>query len=94
MVTATSTGRRAVGLARAGAGIDRQVDWSDYETCAYEKLEFERADRLSYLAAAPDFRLLDTELARLDELLFGFEWDAAARWVADRPMLDQVLRAA
>jgi hypothetical protein len=35
---------------------------------------------LSYLAAAPDFRLLDTELARLDVLLFGFEWDAAARW--------------
>src|ERR1700683_229425 len=31
---------------------------------------------------------VDTELARLDELLFGFEWDAAARWVADRPTLD------
>jgi membrane-associated phospholipid phosphatase len=38
--------------------------------------------------------LLDTELARLDALLFGFEWDAAARWVADRPALDQVLGAA
>lgn len=48
----------------------------------------------SYLAAAPDFRLLDTELARLDVLLFGFEWDVAARWVADHPMLDQVLQAA
>jgi hypothetical protein len=34
-------------LARAGAGIDRPVDWSDYESCAYEKLESERADRLS-----------------------------------------------
>jgi hypothetical protein len=49
---------------------------------------------LSYLAAALDFRLLDTELARLDVLLFGFEWDAAARWVTDRPVLDQVLQAA
>jgi hypothetical protein len=48
---------------------------------------------LSYLAAVPDFPLIDTELARLDVLLFGFEWDAAARWVADRPMLDQVLQA-
>jgi hypothetical protein len=49
---------------------------------------------LSYLAAAPDFPLIDTELVRLDALLFGFDWDAAARWVADRPMLDQVLQAA
>jgi hypothetical protein len=48
----------------------------------------------SYLAAAPDFPLLDPELARLDALLFGFEWDAAARWVADRPALDQVLQTA
>jgi hypothetical protein len=49
---------------------------------------------LSYLAAAPGLPLLDTELARLDALLFGFQWDAAARWVADRPTLDQVLLAA
>jgi hypothetical protein len=49
---------------------------------------------LSYLAAASDFTLIDTELARLDVLLFGFEWDAAARWIADHPMLDQVLQAA
>ena len=27
-------------------------------------------------------------------MLFGFEWDAAARWVADQPALDQVLQAA
>ena len=49
---------------------------------------------LSYLAAVPDIPLIDTELARLDVLLFGFEWDATARWLADRPMLDQVLQAA
>jgi hypothetical protein len=49
---------------------------------------------LSYLAAAPDFPLLDIELARLDALLFGFEWDAAARWVAGHPALDHVLQAA
>jgi hypothetical protein len=49
---------------------------------------------LSYLAAVPHFPLIDTELARLDVLLFGFEWDAAAQWVADRPILDQVLQAA
>jgi hypothetical protein len=49
---------------------------------------------LSYLAAVPDVPLIDTELARLDVLLFGFEWDATARWLADRPMLDQVLQAA
>jgi len=47
---------------------------------------------LSYLAAVPSFPLLDADLTRLDAMLFSFEWDAAARWVANRPMLDQVLQ--
>ena len=49
---------------------------------------------LSYLAAASGARLLDSDLTRLDALLFGFDWDTAARWVANHPTLDHVLRAA
>jgi membrane-associated phospholipid phosphatase len=48
---------------------------------------------LTYLAAATGFPLLDDRLAQLDAL-FGFDWDTAARWVANRPALDWVLRYA
>jgi hypothetical protein len=49
---------------------------------------------LTYLAAASGFPLIDADLARLDARLFGFEWNAAARWVADRPKLDSLLTVA
>lgn len=47
----------------------------------------------SYLAAMSGFPLLDSELARFDAML-GFEWDNAARWVAERPALDRILQYA
>jgi hypothetical protein len=49
---------------------------------------------LTYLAAAPGFPLLDGELSRLDALLFGFQWDTAARWVVGHPLLDVALQKA
>lgn len=49
---------------------------------------------LTYFAAASGAPLLDGELARFDALLFGFEWDVAARWVADHPALDRLLQLA
>jgi membrane-associated phospholipid phosphatase len=48
---------------------------------------------LTYLAATTGFPLLDDALARLDAML-GFDWDAAARWVGQRPMIDWVLGCA
>lgn len=47
----------------------------------------------SYLAAMSGFPLVDAELARLDAAL-GFDWDTAARWVAERPALDRLFYAA
>jgi hypothetical protein len=46
---------------------------------------------LTYLAATPAFPLLDAELAKLDTILFGFEWDTAAQWVAAQPLLEWLL---
>jgi membrane-associated phospholipid phosphatase len=46
---------------------------------------------LTYLAATPGFPLLDDKLAQLDALI-GFDWDTAAQWVADRPLIDCVLQ--
>lgn len=47
----------------------------------------------SFLAATTNFPLLDGELSRLDAL-FGFEWDAVAAWVAERPTMEQALHKA
>ncbi len=49
---------------------------------------------LTYLAATVDFPLLDGQLARLDALLFGFDWQAAARWIGNHPVLDWVMAKA
>ncbi len=49
---------------------------------------------LTYLAAASGVPLLDAELTRFDALYFHFDWNAEARWVADRPALDWLLRGA
>ncbi len=48
---------------------------------------------ISYVAAAlaAHVPLLDATLARLDVVLFGFDWDAAAHWVDARPAIEQVL---
>ena len=46
---------------------------------------------LSYLAAVPAFPLLDGKLTNLDALAFGFDWDTAARWVAEHPTLERLL---
>jgi hypothetical protein len=48
---------------------------------------------LSYLAATAGFPLLDDKLAHLDAML-GFDWDGAARWVGERPVVDWVLQRA
>jgi membrane-associated phospholipid phosphatase len=48
---------------------------------------------LTYLAATMGFPLLDDRLAHLDAML-GFDWDTAARWVAQWPMIDWVLLCA
>ena len=49
---------------------------------------------LTYLAAASGYPLVDSTLARLDAMLFGFEWHVEANWVADHPMLDRLLQRA
>ena len=51
---------------------------------------------ISYVAAALAARvpLLDDTLARLDMVLFGFDWDVAARWVDARPVIEQGLSIA
>ncbi len=48
---------------------------------------------LTYLATGVGFPLQDAALARLDALI-GFEWHAAAQWVAARPWLDWTLQQA
>jgi membrane-associated phospholipid phosphatase len=45
----------------------------------------------TYLAATAGFPLLDDKLAQMDALI-GFDWDTAAQWVADRPLIDYVLQ--
>jgi PAP2 superfamily len=49
---------------------------------------------LSYMAALPCFPLLDGQLAKLDALLFGLDWNTAARWVADHPTVEWLLKVA
>jgi membrane-associated phospholipid phosphatase len=51
---------------------------------------------VSYLAATAGAHvpLLDTTLSWLDATLFGFDWNTADRWVADRPAIEGVLLAA
>ena len=51
---------------------------------------------LIYAAAAlgAGFPTLDDTLGRLDRMLFGFEWDAMARWLAGRPGIEWVLSSA
>jgi membrane-associated phospholipid phosphatase len=48
---------------------------------------------LSYLAATIGAPLVDQRLVQLDAVL-GFDWDSAAQWVGQRPILDRVLRYA
>jgi membrane-associated phospholipid phosphatase len=48
---------------------------------------------LPCLAATIGFPLLDARLAQLDAML-GFDWDTAARWVSERPLIDLVLQIA
>jgi membrane-associated phospholipid phosphatase len=49
---------------------------------------------LTYLAASSGYPLVDSALTKLDALLFGFEWNVEANWVANHPMLDWLLRRA
>jgi len=42
---------------------------------------------LTYLAATTGFPLMDDRLARLDAIV-GFDWDTAAKWVGERPVVD------
>jgi hypothetical protein len=49
---------------------------------------------LTYLAAASGCSLVDSTLTRLDAILFGFEWNVEANWVANHPALDWLLRRA
>jgi membrane-associated phospholipid phosphatase len=49
---------------------------------------------LTYLAAASGYPLVDTGLTKLDAVLLGFDWNAEANWVANRPMIDWVLQQA
>ena len=49
---------------------------------------------LTYLAAASGYPLADGALTRLDAMLFGFEWNAEANWVAGHPTLDWLLQRA
>jgi len=48
---------------------------------------------LPFLAATTGLPLLDATLAQLDAII-GFDWDNAARWVNERPLLDLVLQIA
>jgi membrane-associated phospholipid phosphatase len=48
---------------------------------------------LTYLAATTGFPLLDDKLAHLDAML-GFDWDGAARWVSERPVIDWIFQRA
>jgi len=48
---------------------------------------------VTYLAASTNFPLVDAGLSRLDAI-FGFDWDSAARWVGERPVIDWVFQRA
>jgi len=48
---------------------------------------------LTYLAATTGFPLLDDRLARLDAMV-GFDWDTAAKWVGERPVIDWLFQRA
>jgi hypothetical protein len=49
---------------------------------------------LTYLAAASGYPLVDSASARLDAILFGFDWNIEANWVANHPTLDWLLQQA
>jgi hypothetical protein len=49
---------------------------------------------LTYLAAASGYPLVDSASARLDAILFGFDWNVEANWVANHPTLDWLLQQA
>jgi PAP2 superfamily len=49
---------------------------------------------LTYLAAASGYPLVDGELTRLDAMVFGFNWNVEANWVASHPALDWLLQQA
>ncbi len=49
---------------------------------------------LTYLAAASGYPLVDGALARLDAMLFGFEWNVEANWVTHQPTFDWILQHA
>ena len=49
---------------------------------------------LTYLAAASGYPLVDTASASLDAILFGFDWNVEANWVAAHPAIDWLLRQA
>jgi hypothetical protein len=49
---------------------------------------------LTYLAAASGYPLVDGLLTKFDAILFGFEWNAEANWVANHPTFDWLLRRA
>jgi hypothetical protein len=49
---------------------------------------------LTYLAAASGYPLVDSALTKFDAILFGFDWNVEANWVANHPMLDWLLRRA
>jgi len=44
---------------------------------------------LTYLAATTGFPLVDGSLVRLDAMV-GFDWNSAAHWVGERPMIDWI----
>ncbi len=49
---------------------------------------------LTYLAAASGYPLVDGALTKLDAVLFGFDWNVEANWVANHPPIDWLLRQA
>jgi membrane-associated phospholipid phosphatase len=49
---------------------------------------------LTYLAAASGYPLVDSASARLDAILFGFDWNVEANWVSNHPTLDWLLQQA
>ena len=49
---------------------------------------------LTYLAAAPAYPLVDGTLARLDAMLFGFQWNIESNWVTHHPTFDWILQHA
>jgi PAP2 superfamily len=49
---------------------------------------------LTYIAAAFGYPLVDIALTKLDAILFGFDWNVEANWVANHPALDWLLRRA